>query len=257
MFKATNFGEDDDSRSVRAMVVHFVRLSLLSISVVIPLSLCLPGNVCTHAAGNVKMISDGFRAHSSLSTVVWGSALCWVTALRVHVLLSPGLYNKTLAQVALVLCTPASFVTIRYDEVDNVHVWAAAIWIVGSLVYHYAVMRGAHGGCLPTVRWVVFGATVLCGATFLGMFIGANSGGLPDDPTLLSAIAVLEIVTVYGILLCDFVLSSFLLHEENDGQGILEVLVSSSGLTEIASMLTLGTLWMIVFLLILFYFLAL
>jgi hypothetical protein len=247
----------DDASAVRAMIVHIVRLSLISISVVIPLSLCLPGNVCTHAAGNVKMISDGFRAHSSLSTVVWGSALCWVTSLRVHALLSRGSYNKTLAQVALVLSTPASFVTIRYDEVENVHVWAAAVWIMGSLVYHYAVMRGVYDDFMPVLRWVVFGCTVLCGAVFLGMFIGVHSSDVVQNRDVLSGIAVLEILTVYGVLLCDFLLSSFLLYKENDGDGIFEVLVWHAGFTEIASMLTLGVLWVLVFVLIFLYFLAL
>lgn len=252
----TRVGKGDD---VRAMIVYITRLSLVSIGVVIPLTLCLPGNVCTHAAGNVKMISDGFRAHSSLSTVVWGSALCWVTALRVLVLLSPGTqeaYGKTVAQLALVLSTPAAFVTIRYDDVESVHIWAAAVWIVGSLFFHYAVLRSMSDSFHALLKWVLFGGTVVCGIVFLMFFAVVNSDPLLSNPTMLSVVAVLEILTVYGIGLCDFLLTSYILYEENKGVGIWEILYERN-LTVIASILSLAAMWVFVFVVILFYFLSL
>ena len=47
------------------------------------------------------------------------------------------------------------------------------------------------------------------------------------------------------------------MYKENDGEGIFEVLVRHAGFTEIASMLMLGVLWVLVFVLILLYFLPL
>lgn len=211
---------------VAAVLVFLARLSILLLMLCIPFTLCVP-NTCLLGNGALKMISDGFRAHSSLSTVLWGVGITVIYSLRT-VALEQGLNVYTTSSLILMQISAFScFTTLRYDEIgDFNHVIAAAAWIVSTLLFHFScTLRLGEGWVYRSFTMTAFWLASLCGATFLTLFIFVvvEVGGLHESIDVLTVLAVLELTVVYLLFVLDLCISSYVLDIVLKHQGIWEI----------------------------------
>lgn len=207
-----------------ALVVHLSQLHVVVMALSVPAMICLPHG-CLFTEGNLRMVSDGFQAHSAFATALWGSGIVWVTAVRYLAIACTRLRYASLANVSVVISTYTAFLTLRYDTFEEFHVAFATAWIVSSFVTQYCVTMRPEAHPLPFTQYL-FWAGVLCGGTFVLLYVTVvahehkRSG---DSVHLLSTISLLEIITVFSLFFLDFTLSVQVLRTYVGGVGILQL----------------------------------
>jgi hypothetical protein len=221
----------DDTHLTIAIVVHLAQLHIILMAISTPLMICIPDG-CLFDSGNLRMVSDGFRANSALSTSLWGSGIAWVTAVRYLGTVHTPLKYALLAHLCVPLATYTAFLTLRYDMLQNLH-WAfAAIWIVSSFTLHFCVTLGKWNR--DGLSSYVFGFGVSIGVIFLTMYVCIQVGynetiytlihaADVNSTQLLSTVSILEILTVYSLLLLDFLLCSVVLDTYAEGASVLHL----------------------------------
>jgi len=210
-----------------ALVVHLAQVHIILMTCSIPFIMCVP-NGCMFPPGNLRMISDGFKANSALSTALWGSGLAWVTAARYLGVATSPLFYAAISHLCVPLATYSAFLTLRYDMQENYHVLFAGVWIASSFTFHFCVIvRGV--GSRSALAFYIAGLGATCGVVFLALFITVLSGNEGNIDTiknnaqissvqLLSAVSVLEVITVFCLMYLDFlqcghVIDNYLLGE--------------------------------------------
>jgi hypothetical protein len=232
LIQATNTGiEETHSLIITiAIIVHLAQLHIVLMVISIPLIICIPDG-CLFDSGNIRMVSDGFRANSALSTSLWGSGIAWVTAVRYLCIVRTPIQYALIAHLCVPLATYTAFLTLRYDMLQNLH-WAfAAVWIVSSFTLHFCVMLNGNRRGLSAY---VFGFGVTIGVLFLIMYVGIQVGynetidalihaADVNNTQLLSTVSILEVLTVYSLLFLDYLLGFVVLDTYTEGQSVFHL----------------------------------
>lgn len=212
-----------------AFVVHLAQLHVILMVISVPILICVPDG-CMFPRGNIRMISDGFKANSAISTAVWGSGIAWVTVVRYLGVANTPLFYSSIAQLCVPLATYSAFLTLRYDMLEDFHVIFATLWIVSSFTLHFCVTLNGRGN-RPILAHYVLWCGISFGVVFVALFIlvEVDKNELLDvvrtsanlaSTELLSVIAMLEVMTVYSLLLLDFVLCGMVLDTYMNGVGV-------------------------------------
>lgn len=215
-----------------ALVIHLAQLHIVLMTVSIPLIMCAP-NGCVFPSGNLRMISDGFKANSALSTALWGAGIAWVTGVRYLGIASIGVGYATVAHICVPIATYTAFLTLRYDMLEDFHVVFATMWIVSSFTLHFCVTLNGTGSKHILASYI-FWVGVAIGSIFVSLFIGIQIGNNAtidtlihavdvNDVQLLSSVAVMEVLTVTSIMFLDFQLCGQVLDKYIDGVSIFEL----------------------------------
>ena len=220
-----------------ALVVHLSQLHLVLMVLSVPLMICVPHG-CLFEQGNLRMVSDGFKANSAFSTALWGSGIAWVTAVRYLGIASAPLFYSCLSNICLVITTYSAFLTLRYDTLEDYHVLFAIFWIVSAFLTHFSVTLRSQTHRTEFTPYLFWGG-VLCGTVFISLFVGIvldQRRSLYDiklvaeinDVQLLTTISILEILTIYTLFALDFILSMQVLNIYVDGVNLLQIVESLS-----------------------------
>jgi hypothetical protein len=229
---AINQNELSSQLSV-ALVIHLAQIHIMLMSLSIPLLLCIPDG-CTFPQGNIRMISDGFKANSAASTALWGSGIAWVTAVRYLGISTSSIRYAVMAHMCIPFATYSAFLTLRYDTYEELHVLFAVVWITSSFLFHFFVtIQNAAQKSL--VAQYIFWIGVFLGLIFVFLFIGvqSTSNKLIDDMKItanledvqvLSTIALLEVLTVFSLMVLDFILCGMMLNTFAYGESLLVII---------------------------------
>ena len=222
----------DSYKLTLSLVVHLAQLHICLMLMSIPIIMCVPDG-CVFKSGNLRMISDGFKANSALSTALWGSGIAWVTSIRYLGIVNTPIFYATIAHICVPLATYTAFLTLRYDTLQEFHVLFATIWIVSSFTMHFCVTL--HGvGNRQVLSSYIFGIGASIGTIFVLLFIGVQAGNNRsidslahavevDGIQLLSAISILEVLTVFSLLFLDFQLCGQVLDSYMNGISIFQL----------------------------------
>jgi hypothetical protein len=164
-----------------------------------------------HREDQLKMISVGFEQNSAAASLVYGIGMAFIGMARL-LAITIAIKQPILAIVyfaILFISIGAGIVTTRYDEIQELHLVAAAVWIASSLVYHLVVTVVNRRFTLvtDTSNWFIMGYFLVCvlaACVFLANIIKMELGDMTAENY--SAAAFSEYVTVYAILAMDFVL---------------------------------------------------
>lgn len=192
--------------SLLLFIIYMTYFSVLLLFLAIPMLSSVPGGFFDDN-GMFKFISIGFKQHSALASFIWGVCTTFIGFTR---LLSVVLYIKrpfnAIAYGLLITVTMgAGIVTVRYDEVEEMHIAAAGVWIASSLIFYGVVgafngiYSQKHGGIGMKITWSL---NVACALLFLTFIIKFNSAGRNPQDFLIAGIN--EYATAFLILCMDF-----------------------------------------------------
>ena len=212
-----------------ALVIHLAQLHIILMAISLPVLICMPDG-CTFAHGNIRMISDGFKANSAVSTALWGAGLAWVTAVRYLGASTRKISHATIANICIPLATYSAFLTLRYDTFEAFHVVFAVVWITASFLMHFCVTLTGVGDRTLLARYVFYLGAII-GIAFITLFVSLEIGtndivdnikvtAQVGDVQLLSAIAMLEVLTVLSLMFMDFILCGIVLDTFTGGVNI-------------------------------------
>ncbi len=215
-----------------ALVVHLTQLHIILMTVSIPIIMCVP-NGCVFKSGNLRMISDGFKANSALSTALWGAGIAWVTSIRYLGIVNSSIFYASIAHLCVPIATYTAFLTLRYDTLQDFHVVFATMWIVSSFTLHFCVTLNGNGN-KQVLSTYIFGVGAMIGTIFVLLFIGVQVGNNAsidslahavevNDVQLLSAIAIFEVLTVMSLMFLDFQLCGQILDSYMGGKSIFQL----------------------------------
>lgn len=191
-------------------IILMTYLSITCLIVAIPTMSSVPGGFYDNE-GMFKFISIGFKQHSALASFIWGICTTFIVIVRfigiVMYVRSPRL--AILYSILLTVTVGAGIVTVRYDEVIDMHFAAAGIWIGSSLVFYGTV--GAFNRAYSSVNGgrgmkIIWGANVITALMFLAFIIQYNANGR-KNPGDFTAAGVNEYITAFLILVMDFILA--------------------------------------------------
>jgi hypothetical protein len=195
------------------IIVALAQFHLFLMVVSIPMMICFPMG-CFHSIGYVRTISDGIKDHSVLTTTLWGAGMTWINATRYLGIVGGSHRYQSVAHVSIVVATYASFLTLRYDMFEIYHVLSAVIWIISSFIFHFSTtVQGVANR--SSIASYVLGVGVFLATVFIAMFVAANFAEGPMSSSLhaLSSITVIEVATVFSIILLDVLQSLHVLNE--------------------------------------------
>lgn len=188
-------------------IINMTYFCVLLLFIAIPMLVAIPGGFYEES-GEFKFISIGFKQHSALASFIWGVSTTFIGFAR---LLSIVMYIKSplstiILSLLITVSVGAGIVTVRYDEVIDMHIAAAATWIATSLVFYafvaafngiYSNTNGGSAGI--KITWTL---NVLSALLFLGFIIKFNLGGRNQTDFLVAGVC--EYATAFLILFIDF-----------------------------------------------------
>lgn len=165
----------------------------------------------------IYFISDGFIKHSAIASLIYGVGSMIIGVIRLWGIIfyieSP--IRSMIYVFVLIATILGGIATTRYDEIQNLHVIAAVVWISSSLVFHgvilafnqkYAVFHKIHPAMFVRVVWVL---TVLFSLGLISCIISFQS---VESYTVWNLTGLFEYLTAEMILVLDFCLAFSIHH---------------------------------------------
>jgi hypothetical protein len=226
--------ETATAQTLMVLIIGMTYLSVVCLTVAIPVLSSVPGGFYD-SNGMFKFISIGFKQHSALASFIWGVCSTFIGFTR---LISIVLYVRSplraIVYVLILTVTMGSgIVTVRYDEVVDYHVAAAATWIASSLIFYgvVAAFNSAYsevnGGVGMKIVWVL---NIISALLFLGFIIRFNQYG--RDPNDFTVAGINEYITAFLILVMDFLLAFSIHTRFLQGADLFSELFAAKGKVE-------------------------
>jgi hypothetical protein len=207
--------ESATAQTLMVFIMTMTYVSVLCLFISIPVLAAVPGGFFDDD-GMFKFISIGFKQHSALASFIWGVCTTFIGFTRfIGIVLYVRSPLRTILYSLLITVTMgAGIVTVRYDEVIEMHFVAAALWIISSLFFYGVVgafnraYSEVNGGLGMKIIWTL---NVISATLFLVFIIKFNVSG--RDPADFLAAGVNEYVTAFLILCMDYLLA-FSIHTQ-------------------------------------------
>lgn len=201
--------DSPSAQTLMVFVTYMTYLSVLCLFLCIPMLAAVPGGFFDED-GMFKFISIGFKQHSALSSFIWGMCSTFIgfTRLIAVVLYVRSRVRTVVYALLLTVTMGAGFVTVRYDEVVEMHFAAAAVWIASSLLFYGLVgafnrsYSRVNGGIGLKIVWCL---NVVTAALFLTFILLFNTSVRSRQYFMIAG--MFEYATAFLILFMDFVLA--------------------------------------------------
>lgn len=201
--------ESATAQTLMVFIVNMTYLSVICLCLTIPLLSSVPGGFYDKD-GMFKFISIGFKQHSALASFIWGVCTTFIgfTRFIAIVLYVRSPLRTILYSLLLTTTMGAGIVTVRYDEVIEMHFAAAGVWITSSLVFYGVVgafnkaYSEVNRGAVMKVFWSL---NIVSAVLFLVFLMRFNTAGRDPNDFLIAGIS--EYITAFLILVMDLLLA--------------------------------------------------
>lgn len=191
--------------------------SILLLNVLGILCLCVAMPVMSWGAGTFYgtngeflLISDGFRMHSALATVMYGTCSLSIGTVRLLVI---ALFVQSellvcIEILVLVACQIGGMMTVRVDVLQDAFHWtAASLWIITNLLFQFLVVfqrQEAWTGLRQSLAACILVVASICGFIYATIMIAER-----DGPGTRGRAFAFEFLCAWGILANDLIMTEW------------------------------------------------